>query len=87
MSKDSEKPVFEVRARGIKAAVWSKQKESKTGRTYTEYSIQITKSYKDESGNWHTTNYYFEKDLPHLMLVANRAFEYVALHETSNDGE
>ena len=87
MPSENEKPVFECRSRGVKGAVWAREKEGKSGGTYTEYSIQITKSYKDDAGNWHTTNNYFVNDLPHLELVTRHCFKYTALKVTEENND
>lgn len=79
MAKKSEPPVMEFKSRGVKAAIWEKPKKTKGGRKYMEYSVQITKSYRDDDENWHTTDHYFPVDLPHLALVTSKAFEYVSL--------
>lgn len=85
MTNESSKPVTEFRSHGVKAAVWTRDKETKEGRKYVEHSVTITKSYRDDKGKWHTTDNYFANDLPHLILVASKAFEFVSLHtsETS----
>lgn len=79
MPEKNEPPEKEFKSRGVKAAIWTKPKKTTGGRKYTEYSVQITKSYRDDDDNWHTTNHYFPVDLPHLALVASKAFEYVSL--------
>ena len=82
MPKKSEPPVKEFRSRGIKAAIWSRNKETDNGRKYVEYSVHVTKSYKDDSDDWCDTHYYFPVDLPHLALVTSKAFEWINLKES-----
>jgi hypothetical protein len=45
------KPVLEVRAGGIKAAAWERQRTS-GDRTFTVYSVKLERRYKDQNGQW-----------------------------------
>jgi len=75
-------------ARGIKAAIWRHDVEQ-DGRTFARYSVRLQKSYRDKSGAWQTTQYYDREDLPHIVLVTNKAFEFISLKESQDapDGE
>lgn len=79
MPDENQKPVKEFRAFNVKAAIWEKDKTSKNGKPYKEYSVMITKSYKNENGDWCETKHFFESDLPRLILVAQKAHEYILL--------
>ena len=48
--------------------------------------MRIQKQYRKEDGDYEDTPYYFLNDLPKLILVAQKAFEYIALKE-SKDAE
>ena len=50
MSQQKQRPVKEFRVQGIKAAIWEKCVE-RDGRTFTQHSIRICKSYKDQQGH------------------------------------
>jgi hypothetical protein len=81
MSQEKQRPVKEFRIRGVRAAVWERQVQ-KDGRTFTHHSVRIYKSYRDQQGQWHETDFYGPNDLPAVRLVAERAFEFVALKES-----
>lgn len=78
-----QRPIKEFRVRGIKAAIWEKRIE-RDGRTFAQHSIRICKSHKDQQGKWQDTDFYGPHDLPAVRLVADRAFEFVALKESEN---
>ena len=43
------------------------------------YSIIVEKIYKNDMGEWHTTSTFNNRDLPNLMLVTQKAYEFVML--------
>lgn len=78
-ARAGEAPVHEVRAGAISGAVWSKT-STLDGRPVLQHSIRIEKRYRDErTGEWRSTGYMRPDDLPRLVLVANRLFEYLTL--------
>ena len=79
MSQSPTPPIKEFRSRGIKAAIWRKDVQ-KDGHTFVRHSVRIQKSYRDEAGNWKTTEYFYPEDLPRLALVAEKAFEFISLN-------
>ncbi len=49
------------------------------GKTAIIRNVAIQKSYKDKDGNWKSTNSYAVSDLPKLVLVATKAYDYLTL--------
>ena len=85
MNQSNQRPVREFRAATIKAAIWAERREEQ-GRTVVRHTVKIQKRYFDKSSNeWRTTEYFFPDDLPRLCLVAEKAFEYVALCESADE--
>ena len=82
MSTEPKAPVKEFRAGTVRAAVW--RNEDKVGdRTVIRHSVRIEKRFHDKKKDeWRTSDYLFANDLPRLCLVAERAFEYITLHES-----
>ncbi len=74
-------PVKEFRSGSIKAAIW-RHDAQQDGRTFARYSVRIQKSYRDKAGDWQTTEYYNREDLPHVVLLTNKAFEFISLKES-----
>src|SRR4029077_16067089 len=54
--EEKQQPVQAVRLRNIRAAVWANRND---GGTY--YTVTFSRSYRDQEGNWHTTES-FERD-------------------------
>lgn len=44
------------------------------------YSVNIARNYQDKDGNWHSTNSFNSRDLPHVEAVARRAHDYCELN-------
>jgi len=85
MTQQDRSPIKEFRAASIKAAIWSEEHKEQ-GRSVVRHTVRIQKRYRDkDSGEWRTTEYFFPNDLPRLCLVAEKAFEYIALNESTDE--
>ena len=78
----NDRPIKEFRAGGIKASVWENQRANDQGRVVTQHSVRFQKSYLDSNDEWKQSDYFYAADLPKLVLVAQKAFEFVALNES-----
>jgi hypothetical protein len=76
--QNNSKPIKNFRSGGIQASVWRDETE-KNGQTVVRHSVRIQKQFRKEDGNYQDTNYYFQDDLPKLILVAQKAFEFISL--------
>jgi hypothetical protein len=83
---DKTKPIKSFKAGNIEASIWRKEVE-KDGQTVVRHSVRIQKQFKNEKGDYENTEYYFRDDLPKLILVAQKAFEFIALTESKNPEE
>ncbi|MHC4353328.1 MAG: hypothetical protein ACYS0H_11500 [Planctomycetota bacterium] len=84
--EDKSKPVKDFRAGNIQASIWRNEVE-KEGQTVIRHSVRIQKQFKNDGGDYQETPYYFPDDLPKLILVAQRAFEFITLKESKDAGE
>ena len=84
----NQRPIKEFSAgNGVKATIWANNREE-SGRKVVRHSVRISKSYRDrQTGDWKDTDYYFANDLPRLTLVAQQAFEFIALKESEDDSD
>ena len=79
----NDKPIKEFRAGGIKASVWENQRTTEDGQVVAQHSVRIQKSYRDKvTGEWKTSEYFYPADMAKLILVAQKAWEFVALNES-----
>lgn len=69
-TQTSNKPVHEVRLGSIKAAIWRDTNADKT-----RFNISITRIYKD-GDKWKQSEYLNRDDLPKVVLVAQKAYEW-----------
>lgn len=83
--ENKPKPIKDFRSGNIQASVWRNEVE-KNGQTQVRHSVKIQKRFRKEHGDYQDTNYYFRDDLPKLILVAQKAFEFISLTE-SKDAE
>jgi len=79
-----QKPVKDFRVGGIQASIW-RNEIPKNGFTAIRYSVKIEKTYRKKDGGYEKTDYYYNDDLPKLILAAQKAYEYVAVTERGGD--
>ncbi|MBW3019795.1 hypothetical protein KY334_00730 [Candidatus Woesearchaeota archaeon] len=67
----------------ISAVVWNNEAKDSEGKSTEFKTISIDRRYQDKDGNWKSTSNLRVNDLPKVVLVANKAFEYLSLKEDS----
>jgi hypothetical protein len=77
---DKQKPEAEFRAGLISASVWRNEMQQ-DGQKVSRYSIRPKKRYRRDDGGYETSEYYFPEDLPKLILVIQKAYEFTTLKE------
>jgi hypothetical protein len=60
-----------------RAAVFTNEIKQ-NGKTAIIRNVAIQKRYKDKDGNWQNTNSFGVNDLPKLVLVATKAYDYLS---------
>ena len=65
---DNKKPAAKVTLYPVSAAIWRNQNEKGAF-----YSVTFTRSYKDDAGNWHSSDSFNAGDLLLLAKVADLA--------------
>lgn len=61
-----------------RAAVFANEIKQ-NGKTAIVRNVAIQKRYKDKDGNWQNTNSFGVNDLPKLVLIATKAYDYLTL--------
>jgi len=79
MTTHSNTPVDTIRDGSLKATIWMNPKENGNF-----YSVQITRSYKDEQGNWHDTDSFSGSELLRVARLANIAYDEVLIHRAND---
>jgi hypothetical protein len=78
MSTSTPKPVDTLRDGSLKAVIWAN-----FGEKGTFYSVQITRTYKDENG-YHETGSFSGSELLRVARLMNIAYDEILIHR-SND--
>jgi hypothetical protein len=86
MSQDKSKPIKNFRSGNIQASIWRNEVD-KDGQTVVRHSVRIQKQFRDDDGDYKESNYYFRDDIPKLILVAQKAFEFISLSESKEAEE
>ncbi len=83
---DKQKPEAEFRAGLISASVWRNEMQQ-DGQTVVRYSIRSQKRYRKDDGSYADTETYFPEDLPKLILVLQKSYEFTTLKERKDRDE
>jgi hypothetical protein len=70
--EEKRQPFHKIRYRSITAAIWQN-----AGERGTWFSVTFSRSYKDDQGEWHTTQSLSGPDLLILAEVARAAFAWI----------
>ena len=84
--QDKSKPIKNFRSGNIQASIWRNDVD-KEGQTVVRHSVRIQKQFRNDDGDYQETNYYFRDDIPRLILVAQKAFEFISLSESKEAEE
>jgi hypothetical protein len=80
--EEKQQPVHAVRLRNVRAAVWANRNENGT-----YYTVTFSRSYRDQEGNWHTTESFGKDDLLLLAKVADVVHSWIWDELQSNGHE
>lgn len=70
----SNKPIATVRDGAIKATIWA----NPTEKGGVRYSVDISRSYTDDQGQWHDTHYFGRNELLRVAHLAGKAYDAIA---------
>ena len=86
MSKKNEQktaPLYEVRVRSVKAAVWANTDE----KDRVHYGITVSNSYRDRDGKWKTKRGYDFNESFYLMKAIEMAQSWIIHARAGTNGE
>ena len=84
--QEKTKPIKDFKSGNVQASIWRNEVD-KDGQTVVRHSVRIQKQFRDDDGDYKETNYYFRDDIPKLILVAQKAFEFISLSESKEAEE
>ena len=79
-------PLKEFRSGRVSATVWENEGQSK-GERFVSHSVQIQKRYQDRDGQWRNTTAFFVNELPKVLLLVQKAYEFIVLSERGDEPE
>jgi hypothetical protein len=74
-----DRPAHEVRSGRLKATIW--RQESEKGPWF---NVVLSRSYRDEGGNWHTAASFGSRDLLELAKLCDQAHTWIAQHSAKS---
>jgi hypothetical protein len=66
----ANKPIDTLRDGSIKATIWKRTTDSSAF-----YSVELTRSYKDEAGQWHDASSFIGDELLRIARLAGKAYD------------
>ncbi len=66
----NNKPIETIRDGSLKATIWERQ-----GEKGPFYSVEITRSYRDQNGAWHDSNSFIGDELLRMARLATIAYD------------
>ena len=73
MTTQKTKPAQTIRDRNLKATIWKN-----SGEKGDFYTVQFTRSYRDDQGNYHDSDSYSGSELLRVSRLAQKAYDYIA---------
>ena len=69
----SNSPIETKRAGAVKATIWENQND----KNQIYHSVVISRTYRDDEGDWKETSQLFTDHLPLAQLVSTQAFAFI----------
>jgi len=82
-SGNSNKPVHEIRHRNIRATIW----RNTTGEGRPMYNVTVSRSYRDDKGEWHDSTSFGFGELMNLAKALYDAHSFIAALIAKERGE
>ncbi len=77
---DARRPVAKYGAGGVSIAIW-KHPQQAGGRSWDTFSCQIQNRYRDEDGNWKSSESFNASNLEDLLFVIHRALQFMRVRD------
>lgn len=74
---ENNKPEKNFRAGSISVTIWNNTAQNKEGLVTNYSSISFERRYKDQNGQWKSTNSLRINDVPKAQAVLQKAYEYL----------
>lgn len=82
MNTSNTKPVDTIRDGSLKAVIWAN-----FGENGTFYSVQITRTYQDEQGNYHDSDSFSNAQLLRVARLAHIAYDEILINHQKDNAQ
>jgi len=82
MTTQANQPVDTIRDASLKATIWKNKTEKGIF-----YSVNLTRSYKGEDGNWNETDSFSGSELLRIARLADIAYSEILMHRANDKNE
>lgn len=80
-------PEKKFRAGGVVATIWKNTGKGKDNKDVEFFTTNLERTYKDKQDEWASTSTMRLNDLPKVILVCQKAYEFLAIKEEKEDKE
>ena len=77
MSGVSAKPEKEFKVGAVHVSIWSNPRQTGDGRMFNSQKITLERVYRENMGNFKSTNSLEINDIPKAILALKKAYEYL----------
>lgn len=85
-NKEEKKlPEKKFRAGGVVATIWKNKGKGKDGKEVEFFTTNLERTYKDKEDEWASTSTMRLNDLPKVILVSQKAYEFLAIKEEKQE--
>lgn len=74
------KPLKEFACGSVRATIWENL-HGNGSQEFATQTIRVERRYRDENGEWQSTNGFRKNELPQVELVVRKAFEFLSMRE------
>lgn len=78
-------PLKKFKIGSVSATVWENHSKNDQGQIISYKTVGFERSYKDDKGEWQTTNALRMNDLPKATLVLSKAYEFLAFEANADE--
>ena len=84
---DKPKPKKTFRAGSVRASIWDNEVRLSNGDLTNMPRICVERRYKNDQGEWVSTNYFNINELAKLQAVIRAAFDYLVVSQQDKNDE
>ena len=84
--RDKSIPIVQYKSGFIEACIYRNEITQK-GKIKVRHSVHLQKQFKASDGRYKSTNNYFPNELPQVIVLLQRCYEYITLSSESREDD